>query len=42
VTLNSGTFYRVRVSLSESLTEAGRLVKELEYLGFSETFIVAL
>jgi rare lipoprotein A len=42
VTPNAGMFYRVRVSLSESLTEAGRLVKELEYLGFSETFIVAL
>jgi len=40
--LNSTTFYRVRVSLSESLTEAGRMVRELEYLGFSETFIVAL
>jgi rare lipoprotein A len=39
---NSGTFYRVRVSLSESLTEAGRIANELEYLGFSETFIVAL
>ena len=42
VPLNSTTLYRVRVSLSESLTEAGRIVKELEYLGFSETFIVAL
>ena len=42
VPLNSTTFYRVRVSLCESLTEAGRIVKELEYLGFLETFIVAL
>ena len=42
VPLNSEIFYRVRVSLSESLTGAGRIVKELEYLGFSETFIVAL
>jgi rare lipoprotein A len=42
VPVNSTTFYRVRVSLSESLTEAGRIMKELEYLGFSESFIVAL
>lgn len=42
VPLNSEIFYRVRVSLSESLTGAGRIVKELEYLGLSETFIVAL
>ena len=42
VPLDSRTFYRVRVSLSESLTEAGRIVKDLEYLGFSDTFIVAL
>ena len=34
--------YRVRVSLSKSITEAGDTVKRLEYLGFSETFIVAL
>lgn len=36
------TFYRVRVSLSEDLTEASQIVKKLEYLGFSENFIVAL
>jgi len=36
------TLYRVRVSLSENMTEAGIIVKRLEYLGFSETFIVAL
>ena len=34
--------YRVRVSTSKDLTEAGRIVKKLEYLGFSESFIVAL
>jgi len=34
--------YRVRVSLSENMTEAGDIVTRLEYLGFSETFVVAL
>ena len=36
------TLFRVRVSLSDNLTEANKVVKKLEYLGFSETFIVAL
>lgn len=34
--------YRVRVSLSKDLTEANQIVNKLEYLGFSENFIVAL
>jgi len=34
--------YRVRVSLCENMTEAGKVVNKLEYLGFSETFVVAL
>jgi rare lipoprotein A len=42
VPYEGGTFYRVRVSLSEDLTEASQIVKKLEYLGFSENFIVAL
>lgn len=33
--------YRVRVSLSEDLEGANRIVEKLRYLGFSETFIVA-
>ena len=36
------TLYRVRVSLSEDLTEARQIVNKLKYLGFSEHFIVAL
>jgi rare lipoprotein A len=36
------TFYRVRVSLTDDLTKAGRIVERLEYLGFSDVFIVAL
>jgi len=36
------TFYRVRVSVSEDLIGASNIVKKLEHLGFSETFIVAL
>ncbi len=36
------TIYRVRVSLSDDLTKADQVVQKLEYLGFSETFIVAL
>ena len=36
------TLYRVRVSLSNDLTEANKMVDKLKYLGFSETFIVAL
>ena len=36
------TLYMVRVSLSDNLTKANQIVKKLEYLGFSETFIVAL
>gem|GEM_PF-165368 len=42
VPYEGGTFYRVRVSLSGDLTEASQIVKKLEYLGFSENFIVAL
>ena len=34
--------YRVRVSLSDNLTEANKMVDKLRYLGFSEIFIVAL
>ncbi len=34
--------YQVRVSASKDLTEAGQIVKKLEYLGFSDPFIVAL
>ena len=41
--LSSGKrLYRVRVSLSEDLNGAGRVVDKLHYLGFTETFIVAL
>jgi len=36
------TLYRVRVSLSNDLTEANKMVDKLKYLGFSETFIVAI
>jgi rare lipoprotein A len=36
------TLYRVRVSVSENMTEAGNIVRRLEDLGFSESFIVAL
>jgi rare lipoprotein A len=36
------TFYQVRVSLSKDLIAARHIVKKLEHLGFSETFIVAL
>ena len=36
------TLYRVRVSLSNDLTGANKMVDKLKYLGFSETFIVAL
>ena len=36
------TLYRVRVSLSHDLTGANKMVDKLKYLGFSETFIVAL
>jgi rare lipoprotein A len=36
------TLYRVRVSLSNNLTGANKMVDKLKYLGFSETFIVAL
>jgi rare lipoprotein A len=34
--------YRVRVSLSKDLSRAYKMVDKLKYLGFSETFIVAL
>ena len=36
------TLYRVRVSLFKDLAEASKIVKKLEYLGFSENFIVTL
>ena len=36
------TLYRVRVSLSNDLIGANKMVDKLKYLGFSETFIVAL
>lgn len=36
------TLFRVRVSLSNDLTGANKMVDKLKYLGFSETFIVAL
>jgi rare lipoprotein A len=36
------TLYRVRVSLSNDLAGANKMVDKLNYLGFSETFIVAL
>jgi len=40
---STGTlFYRVRVSLCEDLNEVNQLIDKLEYLGFSQTFIVAL
>jgi len=39
---STGTvFYRVRVSLCEDLNEVNQTVDKLEYLGFSQTFIVA-
>ncbi len=39
---NGKILYRVRVSTSKDLNEASKIVKKLEYLGFSESFIVAL
>jgi len=36
------TLHRVRVSLSNDLTGANKMVDKLKHLGFSETFIVAL
>jgi hypothetical protein len=39
---NGTIFYRVRVFFSEDLNEINRVVEKLEYLGFSQTFIVAL
>ncbi len=39
---NGKILYRVRVSTSKDLDEASKIVKKLEYLGFSESFIVAL
>jgi len=39
---NGTLFYRVRVFFSEDLNEINRVVEKLEYLGFSQTFIVAL
>ncbi len=36
------TLYRVRVTTSKDLREAGQIVKKLKYLGFSDTFVVAL
>jgi rare lipoprotein A len=37
-----GTLYRVRVSKSRSLTQAGQVEAKLEAMGFAEAFIVAL
>jgi rare lipoprotein A len=39
---NGKILYRVRVSTSKDLNEASKIVKKLEYLGFSESFIVAI
>jgi rare lipoprotein A len=39
---NGKILYLVRVSTSKDLNEASKIVKKLEYLGFSESFIVAL
>ncbi|UCF73150.1 MAG: septal ring lytic transglycosylase RlpA family protein [Deltaproteobacteria bacterium] len=39
---NGKTLYRVRVCRSKDLTEADQIVRRLENLGFSDTFIVAL
>jgi rare lipoprotein A len=39
---NGTIFYRVRVSLSEDLNDTNQVVEKLEYLGFSQAFIVAL
>jgi rare lipoprotein A len=36
------TLYRVRVTASKGLPEASRIVKKLESLGFSDTFVVGL
>jgi rare lipoprotein A len=42
VPCNGTVFYRVRVSLCNDLNEINQVVDRLEYLGFSQTFIVAL
>jgi len=42
VLVDGTVLYRVRVSLSEDLNETDQVVKRLEYMGFSEAFIVAL
>jgi len=42
VPLDGTIFYRVRVSFSEDLNETNQVVERLEYLGFSQAFIVAL
>jgi cell division protein FtsN len=42
VLVDGTVVYRVRVSLSEDLNETNQVVKKLEYMGFSEAFIVAL
>jgi rare lipoprotein A len=39
---DQGSMYRVRVSKSRSLTEAGEVEKKLEHMGFTEAFIVSL
>lgn len=39
---NGRTFYRVRVSKSETLSQAGNIEKELEEMGFKEAFIVRI
>ena len=39
---NTGTLYRVRVSKSKTLTQAGEMEKRLEEMGFEKAFIVSL
>jgi rare lipoprotein A len=39
---DKGNLYRVRVSKSRSLAEAGEVEKRLEHMGFEEAFIVSL
>ena len=39
---NRRTLYRVHVSKSDTLTQAGELEKKLEDMGFSEAFIVRI
>ena len=39
---DKGTLYRVRVSKSKTLAEAGKIEKRLEGMGFEEAFVVGL